>query len=266
MGGFEGDIMRNRRLGRMKEFGMANWSDPRTGAAPYAGAAADVRDAGLRAHMLSVYNYMASGVLLTGLVAMLFAQTEWIELAFSRTGGATGLGWLIMLAPLAIVFTMSFGANRLSTGTLQLLFWAYAFLMGLSLSTVFLIYTSTSIAQVFFATAAGFAGLSLWGYTTKRDLSGFGTFFTMGLFGLIAAMLINLFLRSQAMDFVISAAGVLIFAGLTAYDTQKIKHTYDIVAGSDMAGKAVIMGALTLYLDFINMFLFLLRLFGSSRN
>lgn len=245
---------------------MANWSDPRTSAAPLSGVQADVRDAGLRSYMLSVYNYMASGVLLTGLVAMMFAKTEWVYSAFSPTGGATPLGWIIMLAPLAIVFTMSFGAARLATSTLQLLFWVYAFLMGLSLSTVFLVYADASIAQAFFATAAGFAGLSLWGYTTKKDLSGFGTFLIMGLVGLIVASLLNLFFRSAAMDFAISAIGVLVFAGLTAYDTQKIKNTYDVVAGTDMQGKAVIMGALNLYLDFINMFLFILRLFGSSRN
>ena len=245
---------------------MANWSDPRTSASPYAGAQADARDAGLRSYMLSVYNYMASGVLLTGLVAMLFAKTEWVNLAFSPTGGATALGWIITLAPLGIVFAMSFGQNRMATSTLQILFWSFAFLMGLSLSTVFLVYTDLSIAQAFFATAAGFAGLSLWGYTTKKDLSGFGTFLIMGLFGLIGAMLLNLFFRSQAMDFAISVIGVLIFAGLTAYDTQKIKSIYAHVAGTEMMGKVVIMGALNLYLDFINMFLFILRLVGSSRN
>ncbi len=247
---------------------MANWSDPRTSAAPFAGAQADARDAGLRAYMLSVYNYMASGVLLTGLVALLFAWGDPIEASpayqvFSQ-GGA--LAWIIVLSPLAIVFAMSFGQNRMSQGTLQLLYWSFAVLMGLSLSTVLLRYTGTSVAQAFFATAAGFAGLSLWGYTTKKDLSGFGTFLIMGLVGIIVASLINLFMRSDAMSFVISVAGVLIFAGLTAYDTQKIKSMYVHVAGTDMEGKVVIMGALNLYLDFINMFLFILRLFGSSRN
>jgi hypothetical protein len=162
---------------------------------------------------------------------------------------------------------MSFGQSRLATGTLQLLFWAYALLMGLSLSTLFLVYTDASIAQCFFATAAGFAGLSLWGYTTKRDLSAFGTFLIMGVVGLIIAMLLNaLVFHSGPMGLAISALGVLIFAGLTAYDTQKIKSMYDYVSGTEMQGKMVIMGALNLYLDFINMFLFLLRLFGSSRN
>ncbi|WP_066800953.1 Bax inhibitor-1/YccA family protein [Sphingomonas soli] len=245
---------------------MANWSDPRTSAAPYAGVQADARDAGLRSYMLSVYNYMASGVLLTGIVSLLFAKSGWVYSMFSETGQMNALGWVAMLAPLGIVMVMSFGQGRLSTVALQGLFWAYSLLMGVSLSFIFLVYTDTSIAQVFFATAAGFAGLSLWGYTTKRDLSGFGTFLIMGLVGIIVASLINLFLRSDGLSFVISVAGVLIFAGLTAYDTQKIKSMYDYVRGTDMVGKTVIMGALTLYLDFINMFLFLLRLFGSSRN
>ena len=247
---------------------MANWSDPGTNAAPYAttAARAEARDEGLRSYMLSVYNYMASGVLLTGIVALLFAKTGWALSMFSPTGGASALGWILMLAPLGIVFAMSFGMQRMATSTLQLLFWVYAFLMGLSLSTVFYVYTDVSIAQTFFATAAGFAGLSLWGYTTKRDLSGMGTFLIMGLFGLIVAMLLNLFLQSSALDFAISAIGVLLFAGLTAYDTQKIKSMYDHVRGTEMLGKMVVMGALNLYLDFINMFLFLLRLFGSQRS
>jgi FtsH-binding integral membrane protein len=148
---------------------------------------------------------------------------------------------------------------------MQSLFWAYAAVMGLSLSSIFLVYTGTSIAQTFFATAAAFAGLSLFGYTTKKDLSGFGTFLIMGVVGLLVASLINIFLRSSMMDLVISAVGVLLFAGLTAYDTQKIKSIYAYVAGTEMMGKSVVMGALNLYLDFINMFLFLLRLFGDRR-
>lgn len=256
---------------------MANWSDPRTGAAAYAtrpGTGADAIDAGLRSYMLSVYNYMLSAVLLTGIVALLFSQTSLIQLLFEVRETARGsvqsptmLGWVTMIAPLGIVLAMSFGQNRMSVGTMQILFWAYAGLLGASLSTIFLQYTGGSIAQVFFATAAGFAGLSLYGYTTKRSLSGLGTFLIMGLIGLIVAMVLNmLFFRSEQMDLVISAVGVLIFAGLTAYDTQKIKSMYAYVAGTDQMGKTVIMGALTLYLDFINMFLFLLRLFGSSRN
>jgi hypothetical protein len=210
--------------------------------------------------MLSVYNYMASGVLLTGIVAMLFANSGYAEQVM-----ATPLRWLIILAPLGFVMAMSFGLNRMSTGTLQTLFWAFAVAMGLSMSTIFLVYTGMSIAQTFFAVAAGFAGLSLWGYTTKKDLSGFGTFLIMGVVGLLVAMLINLFLQSPAMMMAISAIGVLLFAGLTAYDTQKIKSMYDHVRGTDMMGKVVIMGALNLYLDFINMFTFLLSFMGDRR-
>ena len=248
---------------------MANWSDPRPNAAPFATAAgtrAAAYDAGLRKYMLSVYNYMASGVLLTGIVALLFAQSGAVNALFGPTGGPSLLGWVAMLAPLGIVFAMSFGQGRFSTGTLQLLFWAYAGLMGVSLSTIFLAYSGTSIAGAFFATAAGFAGLSLYGYTTKRNLSALGTFMIVGLVGIIVASLLNLWLQSSGLNLVISIAGVLIFAGLTAWDTQRTKALYDQVAGTDMVGKVVIMSALSLYLDFINMFLFILRLFGSSRN
>jgi uncharacterized protein len=208
--------------------------------------------------MLSVYNYMASGVLLTGIVALLFANSGLAEQVLS-----TPLRWVIMFAPLAFVLVMSFGMNRLSTGTLQLLFWAFATVMGLSMSSIFLVFTGTSIAQTFFAVSVGFLGLSLYGYTTKKDLSGFGTFLIMGVIGLLVAMVINLFLQSPAMTMAISAIGVLLFAGLTAYDTQKIKSMYAYVAGTDMMGKVVIMGALNLYLDFINMVTFLLNFMGS---
>ncbi|MES2754262.1 MAG: Bax inhibitor-1/YccA family protein [Pseudomonadota bacterium] len=248
---------------------MANWSDPRPNAAPFvtaAGTRAEAYDAGLRSYMLSVYNYMASAILLTGIVAMAFSwggATSPAAQVF-MTGGI--LKWIIMLSPLAIVFAMSFGQAKFSTGTLQAMYWVYAGLMGLSLSTIFLIYSGESIAQAFFATAAAFAGLSLYGYTTKRDLSAFGTFLIMGLVGLIVASLLNLWFQSSALTLVISIAGVLVFAGLTAYDTQKIKSLYAQVAGTDMVGKVVIMSALSLYLDFINLFLFILRLFGSSRN
>lgn len=245
---------------------MANWSDPRAGAAPYAETQGAAYDAGLRSYMLSVYNFMASGVLLTGVVAALFAKSGYVYSLFNASGQMGLLGWVVMLAPLGIVLAMSFGQSRMATSTLQLLFWVYAFTMGLSLSTIFLIYSDASIAQVFFATAAGFIGLSLFGYTTKRDLSGLGTFLIMGVVGLIVASLLNLWMQSSDLQFAISAIGVLVFAGLTAYDTQKIKSMYSYVAGTNMQGKAAIMGALTLYLDFINMFLFLLRLFGSSRD
>ena len=239
---------------------MANWTDPRaTVSAPSSvGTRQAAYDAGLRSYMLSVYNYMASGVLLTGIVALAFAASGMAEQVL-----ATPLRWLIMLAPLAFVMVLSFGINRLSTATAQMLFWAFAVVMGLSMSSIFLVFTGTSIAQTFFATAAAFAGLSLWGYTTKKDLSGFGTFLIMGLVGILVAMVINIFLQSSAMAFAISVIGVLLFAGLTAYDTQRIKSMYSYVAGTDMMGKTVIMGALSLYLDFVNMFTFLLNFMGS---
>ena len=245
---------------------MANWSDPRPNAAPFAAAAgtrAAAYDAGLRAYMLSVYNYMASGVLLTGIVAMAFSWGGRASPAAAVFTQGGPLAWIIMLSPLAIVFAMSFGQNRMATGTIQLLYWAYATLMGLSLSTIFLVYSGTSIAQAFFATAAAFAGLSLYGYTTKRNLSAFGTFLIMGVIGIVVASLLNLWFQSGALAMVISIAGVLVFAGLTAYDTQRTKALYDQVAGTDMVGKVVVMSALSLYLDFINMFLFILRLFGN---
>ena len=207
---------------------MANWQDPQTtgvGAASVSVPRA-ARDVGLRSYMLSVYNYMASGVLLTGIVAMLFANSSLINLVVNpATGQATPLFWIALFAPLGIVFALSFGINRISAGTAQLLFWLYAALVGVQFSSLFLVYTGVSIAQTFFAVAAAFLGLSLYGYTTKRDLSGFRTFLVMGVFGILIAMLINMFLRSPAMDLAISAIGVLVFAGLTAYDTQKIKRS-----------------------------------------
>ena len=246
---------------------MANPIDPRQPAVNTAtvGVPRAARDVGLRSYMLSVYNYMASGILLTGIVAMLFVPYAQGAL-FNQAGtGMNPLGWIVTLAPLGFVLAMSFGLNRMSTGTLQILYWAFATVMGLSMSTIFLAYTGVSIAQTFFAVSAGFAGLSLWGYTTKKDWSAWGTFLSMGVVGLIVAMVINLVLQSTAMGLVISALGVLIFAGLTAYDTQKIKSMFDYVAGTDMMGKKVIMGALYLYLDFLNMFLFLLRFMGDRR-
>ena len=249
---------------------MQNQFDPRTTTGGFdpavsVGVPRAARDAGLRSYMLKVYNYMASGVLLTGVVALLFAPYARDVLINASGTGMSGMGWLITLSPLAIVFAMSFGVNRMQTSTLQLLFWAFATLMGLSMSTIFIVFTGTSIAQTFFAVTASFLGLSLWGYTTKKDLSGFGTFLIMGVVGLLVAMIINLFLQSTAMNLAISAIGVLLFAGLTAYDTQKIKSMYSYVAGTDMMGKTVIMGALSLYLDFINMFQFLLSFMGDRR-
>ena len=244
---------------------MANWNEPQPtrtgfGASPSLNGTAVGRtgyDAGLRSHMLSIYNYMASGVLLSGIVALLFARS-----GMAAQVMATPLKWVIMLAPLAFVFAMSFGAMKMKTATLQVLFWGFCVVMGLSLSTIFLVFTGGSIATAFFATAAGFAGLSLVGYTTKKDLSGMGTFFTIGLIGLLVAMLINIFLQSSVLNLAISAIGVLVFAGLTAYDTQRLKNEYAMLAGTDFAGKAVILGALSLYLDFINMFQFLLSFIG----
>jgi FtsH-binding integral membrane protein len=248
---------------------MANWSDPRTTATqrPAGIGAQDVAyDAGLRSYMLSVYNYMASGVLLTGIVAMLFSMGGGNSFAAQLFINGGILKWVVILAPVGLVFWLSFGIQRMSETTAKAVYWVYAVLMGLSLSTIFLVYTNASIASTFFASAAAFGGLSLYGYTTKRDLSVFGTFLIMGVVGIVVAMLINLFMQSQTMDLVISGIGVLLFAGLTAYDTQKIKSMYYAVQGSDFLGRSVVMGALTLYLDFINMFLFLLRLFGSSRD
>ena len=242
---------------------MANGFDPRigTGTNPATIGRAEVAvDAGLRSYMLSVYNYMASGVLWTGIVALAFAMSGMAADVFY--GGGI-LGWIIIFSPLLLVMVMSFGANRMSTGTAQALYWVFATVMGLSMSVIPLIYNGTSIAMTFFATAASFVSLSLWGYTTKKDLSGFGTFLLMGLVGLIVAMIANIFIRSDTMSLVISFIGVLLFAGLTAYDTQKIKSIYFHVAGTDMLGKSAILGALTLYLDFINMFQFLLSFLGS---
>jgi FtsH-binding integral membrane protein len=258
-------------LGAGKEFIMANWNDPQTTRTPWgaptgsAGAVGAPRvgtiDQGLRRYMLSIYNYMTSGVLLTGVVALLTASTG---LVYSIMG--SGIGIVVMLAPLAIVFAMSFGANRFQTSTLQALFWGFSVLMGLSLSTIFVVYTGASIAATFFATAGAFAGLSLFGYTTKKDLSAFGTFLIMGVVGLIVASLLNLWLQSESLMWAVSFLGVLIFAGLTAYDTQRLKASYSQLRGTEWAGKMVVLGALSLYLDFINMFLFLLRFMGNNRS
>ena len=248
---------------------MANWNDPQPsstgfGASPSLsgawGRSNTVYDAGLRRHMLSIYNYMASGVLLSGIVALGFAASGMAEAVMM-----TPLRFVIALAPLAFVMVMSFGINRLSTSAMQGLFWAFSVMMGLSLSSIFLIYTGPSIAVTFFATAGAFAALSLFGYTTQKNLSAMGTFLIMGLVGILIASLVNLFLQSPGLAWGISFLGVLIFAGLTAYDTQRLKDQYSYVAGTTMAGKAVVMGALTLYLDFINMFLMLLRFMGDRR-
>lgn len=268
-GGNKGDIA---RMGHRARKGvlevMANWNDPQPtrtgfGASPSLSGVqqrGEVFDAGLRRHMLSIYNYMASGVLLSGIVALLFANSGAAAAVFG-----TPLRWVVALAPLAFVMIMSFGVNRLSTAALQAMFWGFSVAMGLSLASIFFVYTGASIAATFFATAGAFAGLSLFGYTTKKSLSGFGSFLIMGVVGLLIAMVINIFLQSPGLAYAISFLGVLIFAGLTAYDTQKLKEQYAYVAGSDFAGKAVVLGALNLYLDFINMFQFLLAFMGDRR-
>jgi FtsH-binding integral membrane protein len=230
-------------------------------------------DAGLRAHMIRVYNLMAGAVALTGVVA-------WLTFSLSATTTATGalaltplgqtlfgspLMWVLVLAPLALVFFISFRIDRLQVGTALTLFLVFATLLGISLATIFIAYTSTSITRVFFISAASFGALSLYGYTTKRDLSAIGSFLIMGLIGIIIASLVNLFLQSTAMQFIISVVGVLVFAGLTAWDTQKIKEMYDVNDDGTVAGRKAVMGALALYLDFINLFLFLLRFMGDRR-
>lgn len=234
-----------------------------------AGARADAAiDEGLRAYMLKVYNLMAIGMVITGVVAygaFSLAVVDGQLTGFGQAIYASPLKWVVMLAPLAAVFFLSFRVHTMSVAAAQTTFWVYAGLVGLSLSTVFLVFTGQSIVQTFFVTAAAFGALSLWGYTTRRDLTGMGSFLIMGVFGLIIAMLVNIFLQSSALQFAISAIGVLVFSGLTAYDTQKIKEMY--FEGDDVlvAGRKAIMGALTLYLDFINLFMFLLQFLGSNR-
>lgn len=220
-------------------------------------------DQGLRKYMLGVYNYMTSGILLTGVIAMLTSNWVMANPSAAQMLYSGPLSWVIMLAPLGFILVMSFGMNKMSAGTLQILFWSFAAVMGVSLSSIFLVYTGTSIAKTFFITAATFGSLSLWGYTTKKDLSGWGTFLFMGLIGIIIASVVNIFLGSSTLQWVVSIAGVGIFAGLTAYDTQKIRNMYYEGDASDTRSKKMIMGALNLYLDFINLFLMLLRFFGS---
>lgn len=228
-------------------------------------------DQGLRSYMLKVYNYMAGGLAVTGVIAYLSANAAvatWEPFGLTAFGNAlymSPLRWLVIFSPFVAVLVLSFGIQRLSLAAAQSIYWVYAALMGLSLSSLFLVYTGQSITQVFFISAASFGALSLYGYTTKRNLSAMGSFLIMGLFGLIIASLVNLFLASSAMAFAISVIGVGVFAGLTAYDTQAIKEMYLEGDGRDTAGRKAIMGALTLYLDFINLFLMLLRLMGDRR-
>jgi len=220
-------------------------------------------DAGLRAFMLGIYNNMSIGLAITGLVAFFASQSQVVM----QTIYGTPLKWVVLFAPLGFVFYLSARVMKMSPGAARGWFFAFAAVMGLSLSSIFLIYTGLSIAKVFFITAASFGALSLWGYTTNRNLTAMGSFMMMGLFGLIIAMVVNIFLKSAAVDFAVSAIGVLVFAGLTAWDTQRLKHSYyQIGADAAMAGRVAIMGALSLYLDFLNLFLFLLRLMGGGRN
>jgi uncharacterized protein len=235
-------------------------------------------DQGLRAYMLKVYNYMASGVLLTGIISLIvFKFSGGMNITLGPTGftGLTnpfgellfnsGFKWLVMLAPLGIVIYLSFGIAKMSASKAQSIFWVFAALMGASLASIFIVYTQMSIARVFFITSGTFGAMSIYGYTTKRDLTKLGSFLMMGLFGIIIASVVNMFLKSSMMHFVISILGVLIFVGLTAYDTQKIKNMYLVSDSGELMGKKAVMGALTLYLDFINLFIMLLRLFGQRR-
>jgi uncharacterized protein len=228
-------------------------------------------DAGLRAHMVRVYNYMASGLALSGIVAFaLFSSSELASLFFQVYGGRVVglniLGWIAVFAPLGLLLLVGFRAQQMSVGGVQAVYWAVTALMGVSLSLVLFRYTGASVARTFFVTAASFGGLSLYGYTTKRDLSAFGKFLFMGLIGIILASLVNMFFPSGQMSFIISIAGVLIFSGLIAYDTQKIKEQYAEAWGRDVAEKVAIFGALSLYLDFVNLFQFLMSFMGQSRD
>jgi len=224
--------------------------------------AADI-DVGLRQYMLQVYNYMASGVALTGIVAYLVAATPALTQALF---GNPIMPWVVMLAPIGMVFFLSARIQSMSFATAQICFWVFAGLMGLSLTTIFLVFTGESIARVFFISAGTFAAMSLYGYTTKRDLTKMGSFLMMGLIGIIIASVVNIFVGSSALQFAISVIGVLIFVGLTAYDTQKIKEMYWEADDSETHGKKAIMGALSLYLDFINLFVMLMQLFGTRRD
>ncbi|MBX4990886.1 FtsH-binding integral membrane protein [Rhizobium binae] len=225
-------------------------------------------DQGLRAYMLKVYNLMALGLAITGVAAYLSFQLAFSNgeiTAFGQAIYLSPLKWVVILAPLALVFFLSFRIHSMTVSAAQTTFAIYAALVGLSLSSIFLIYTGQSVVQTFFVTAASFGALSLYGYSTKRDLSAIGSFLIMGLFGLIIASLVNVFLASSAMQFAISVIGVLIFAGLTAYDTQRIKELYYEADDVAVAGRKAIMGALTLYLDFINLFMFLLQFMGNRK-
>ena len=245
--------------------------------APARTADAAVIDAGLRSYMLRVYNWMASGLLLTGIVALFVANTPAVlELFYQRIvtprgvfAGPTMLGYIAMFSPLAFVLVLSFGINKLSASAAQGLYWAFAAVMGLSLANIFIVYTGASVARVFFITAGTFALTSAWGYTTKRDLTKMGSFMMMGLIGIIIAGVVNMFLQSGALAFAISVIGVVVFVGLTAYDTQRIKAdyiAYSYAEGTEQAGKRSVMDALALYLNFVNLFQLLLSFMGQRQN
>ncbi len=238
---------------------MAFRMDPRVAQAR--GVAIERIDEGLRSYMLAIYNYMGLGLAITGLTAFVVATSPPLMAAIF----GTPLKWVVMLAPLAFVFFLSARVSRMSVSAAQLTFWAFAIVMGLSMASIFLVFTGTSIARVFFITAATFGAVSLYGYTTKRDLSQFGSFLIMGLIGIVIASLVNLFLGSSALQFAISVIGVLVFTGLTAWDTQRLKEEYVASATGELVAKQAIMGALSLYLNFINLFMMLLQLFGQNR-
>ncbi|MCS7267585.1 MAG: Bax inhibitor-1/YccA family protein [Geminicoccaceae bacterium] len=238
---------------------MAFGMDPRV--AQVRGIPVERIDEGLRSYMLSIYNYMGLGLALTGLTAFVVATSP----ALMALIFGTPLKWVVMLAPLGFVFFLSARVHRMSVGAAQIAFWAFAVAMGLSLASIFLVFTGTSIARVFFITAATFGAVSLYGYTTKRDLSRFGSFLVMGLIGIVIASLVNLFLGSSALQFAISVIGVLVFTGLTAWDTQRLKEEYVESLGEELVAKNAILGALSLYLNFINLFVMMLQLFGQNR-
>jgi FtsH-binding integral membrane protein len=255
---------RHRNFNRgLKEETMADLRNYQTRMSPAGAQAGAVIDEGLRAYMLKVYNLMALGLAITGVAAYGTYALAASNPAFAQLIYASPLKWVVMLAPLALVVFLSFRINSMSVSAAQTTFWVYAALMGLSLSSIFLVFTGQSIVQTFFVTAASFGALSLYGYTTKKDLSGLGSFLIMGLFGVIIASVVNIFLASSALGFAISVIGVLIFAGLTAYDTQKLKEMYFEGDDALVAGRKAIMGALTLYLDFINLFMFMLQFLGN---
>jgi uncharacterized protein len=259
---------------------------------PVSSAEAATIDAGLRAYMLRVYNYMVLGLVITGVTALgiyMLSVTDDVTAAARAVRGGTEvparlagsmyltplgyavfvspLKWAVILSPLALVFGLSFGIERLRPAAAQLLFWIFAALMGVSLGSIFMVYTHTSVVRVFFITAASFGALSLWGYTTQRDLTGMGSFLIMGLFGIVIAGLVNIFLASSAMHWIISVVGVLVFAGLTAWDTQRLKNEYIYGAmDGDTAERTAIMGALSLYLDVVNLFTMLLQLLGQRED